>query len=70
MVIIGALLQPLGIGGVLMFVSLPDFLPCRPASCSVLTVTNGFALDIVEVIDVSEQRYTAKDSEHDSSDQD
>ena len=53
-----------------VFVGLPYLFACRPASRSVLTVTNSFALDIVEVIDVSEQRYAAENSEHGSSDQD
>jgi hypothetical protein len=48
-----------------------DNAPPRPekSSRSVLTVTDCFTLD-VEIIDVSEQRYAAKDSEHGSSDQD
>ena len=36
-----------------------------PPSRAVLTVADRFALDVVEVIDVSDQRYCTEDGKHD-----
>lgn len=35
-----------------------------PPSRAVLTVADGFALDVVEIIDVSDQRYRTEDGKH------
>ena len=47
-----------------VLIGLLDLFLCRPTSRAVLTVTDGFALDIVEVIVVIEQCDTTKYRKH------
>ena len=39
-----------------------------PPSRSVLTVTDGFALDVIEIVDMSNQRYRTEDGKHNCGD--